>query len=583
MHHSMRKWQKMLALLCVVVLCLLPTLSMAGEVVELSGHRERETSLDADVLNNSNSKDDKEEPGEESDAGETASTEAEQVPAPVPVSLTLPLTNWTEMLASAAELVANPQPGQMMDARLLQALMAGRKIEGSVKIAMEAGAAIRAEMQEPFKKLLESIEMRFSMGLQGVNAEVEFTLMVAEQPAFTGKAYLANEGIVLETNLLPGKPLLISYAQLEKLAAENQASSSMTPEMLNALSTALASYGELIGSEIQKTSEAAVTTADETIAATDTRDASTQQGHLSITGEEYKTLFVTLAERFAADTELHALLAQAFDGDAEKIVEGAKEALTAFSSLESTGNAYTVDMQMDALGNLVGLDGTLPRLYTTMPEDFNVTFGYDRKSEEARAQHGFRASTTAEGNLFQLSGTVNDDRSQPGTSAGDLAMQIHVESQVEGSKPADVSLTDRWTYTIAGQTETIAEEAIITVTIDGQSPESLPDGFPANIRMTLEGTTNALEGDDFDSAIVVTAEIAGMQTTETVTVASKEFTPVDVTTVQAIDLLGLEPAQAEALMAELSAHSMQAMFAVMGRLPPELFELFTSLSQAGTF
>jgi len=140
-----------------------------------------------------------------------------------------------------------------------------------------------------------------------------------------------------------------------------------------------------------------------------------------------------------------------------------------------------------------------------------------------------------------------------------------------------VDVTEQIRYEIDGDTETMKDEVTITMRAEGAASGMLddipllPDG--AMGRGELEAITEALEGNDFRTASRMKLEYGFGVFTMDWTLASSEFVPTSMGDKTVIDPFAITEAEGKALMEEGNINMMQAMFAAMGNLPPEIIQM----------
>ena len=478
-------------------------------------------------------------------------------------------------LASAAEPV---KPGEMLSTRLLQALGAGRRLDATLGYGLESIAMdedMSPEDFEAIQQVLDLVELQLGLGLAGDNVEIDLAFALGEQKLISGKAYLAGEGIALETNLLPGKVIFVSFEQFVALMEESGASFDIDEEALGVVMQSLGTYGAIAMEWAAGITENNMEITMEPQPATDTRDASVMQVKARAGDADFNALLAAFATQFVSDAELHKALASLTGASVEEIAMIGYEVLRQTDEARDQGHTLTVDVYAGESGETVGFDYA-----QTLPMDdgaMAIAVNYGRKSQEATATDTVHVGL----DLGKDGGIVvdmqyNTDESVPGALTQDYTMQMRVEEATPYYGPTAMVMDaqGRTHIVVDGNIETTKEEMVYTMKQEG-GPTDPDTAAMLNVPMTItsEATAEALAGDDFSYAAQMRMDMGVMVMTSRMTLASSEFVPATLEGKTVIDPFNMTEEEGAALEEELNMNLMQVLFAAMGSLPPALMQM----------
>ncbi|MCL2811847.1 MAG: hypothetical protein FWD25_08160 [Clostridia bacterium] len=490
-------------------------------------------------------------------------------------------------LASAAVEASQPvvKPGEMLNARMLQALTAGRRFDATLRYGLESVEMedVSAEEMEAVRQVLEAVELQMGFGFAGDNVEIDLALALGGQTLIAGKAYVAEEGFALETNLLPGKVVLVSYEKIMGLLEESGASFDIDEEALGVLLQALETYGEIVMAWAEEITENNMEISMQPQPATDTRDASAMQVKAWAGDADFNRLLVAFATKFVSDTDLQQALAS-LTGESERDIAWiGYEILRQADEMPEQGNMLTVDVQAGMSGELVGVD-----YLQVVPMDDDalaIAVNYGRKSQEVVATDTVRVDIgTRTGFGYTVDMQINTDESVQNALTQDYTMHVRAENTTPYFSPRVVVMDaeGRVHTEINGNVETIKQEIVYVMKEEGGGPTDPATAamFGAPMRVTGETVTEALAGDDFRTVTHMRTDMGIMVMTMGWTLASSEFVPTTMEGKTVIDPFTMTEEEGEALGEEMSGYLMQAMFTAMGSLPPAVIQM---LMEGGAF
>jgi hypothetical protein len=459
-------WRKFLALLCVLTLCALPTLAMA--------------------------------------ASEGDSTKV--------------------VLGEAA--AAESAPGNLLDELIERAAEAGRQINVSLRFALGSQSGLPEEYIQAASELLTAFELRAHYAQAG---EIGLELLLSGQPVLSGRGYLLEDSVALETSVLPDRTLLVPYEEIAKLIESDQMFiGGLSPEQIAALTQGFTALGAEAASWVE-TSGVLPEPAEVAVPATAQRDAATQQITVRIDGAQYKELYTRLGQTFIENEGMVQALADLFQVPKEDLLSGAGEILAQLESLQPTGEALAETLYTNDQGEFVGLDAVMPVMFEGLP-DTKSAFYYDRLTQPGKRTHTIRGEITqTETETGDFSLSVSRDDSDPATRKLDLHLEGRLKAD-ETEHAASLTVADALSVTRDEQTETVDQQTVFTVALfqpidDWVSQLGGEEQVDDMMRTLLESAreqkwtldlarktaTKALSGDDFTSETVIVASLDGKE------------------------------------------------------------------------
>ncbi len=546
--------RKVVALLCVLTLCTLPLLTLADSVRVL----EKKGAPTAGAV----------EP--------TAAPEATQ-PSEARTTPDVPVAEGDDLL------VLGVKPGEALTARLFQAISNNRRVEGSLQFELGMQAPIPAEFVTAVSETLKVAKLSGSFAQDEMGGELGFRLDIADQAAVEGKLLLDADGITLVTSLMPQKAFHISYGEIEELLKELPIADLFSEETMQVLNNSAPKYFDVIGSWMMSAFNNEETT-ENAVPATDVRDAAAKQETIRITGKQYKDLYVSLIDTFAADAELQQLLIKMGGTTQEEMDKAIAEAKKVFGELEPTEDgALVMTASLDDVGNLVGFDGAMGTLFKDMEMSSNIR--YDYSSKEPGKAHAFQYDVNIgeDKTEFALRYAYDDSQDRVRTQ------ETSVRWNFGGVNAVNVSAVEQSKYEIHGATETVNGERVVTVGRENVLAELLKDENlsaetrallkdakigQSEMRMPYRGSVTTLVGDDFIAKYEAQSVVDGDELAKVFyTLSSGEYKRADLTGKTIIEVVKLTPEEWATLAQEAQVGAQQAMMAAMSRLPASALKL----------
>ena len=487
-----------------------------------------------------------------------------------------PCLAWAAAGPSEATEPVATKPGELLYERLFQALGAGRRLDATLRYGLESidpAMGAPAEEVEAVRQLLDVVEFHMGFGVAGDNVEIDLALALAGQKLISGKAYVTDEGFALETNLLPGKVVLISFDKIAELMEESGAALDIDEAALEVVLQAVEAYGAVLMDWAEGITENNMEINIGPVPATATRDASAMHVKARASDADFNALIAALATKFVADVELQRALASLTGASERDIAWMGYELLRQTNGAADQGHMFTVDVFASETGELVGVDYLQ---FVPMGNDaLAIAVNYGRKSQEAVATDTVRMDIGArKGGGVTMDMQITTDESAPGVLTQDTVTQVRIEEATPYYGPSAMVM-DQTTHSrteISGATETTKQESVSTMRQEGGGGSQDPM-LNTPMHLTLEATTEALAGDDFRTATHARYDMSMMVMTIDWTLASSEFVPTTVEGKTVIDPFTMTEEESAALEEEMSLQLMQALFAAMGHLPAPVIQM----------
>lgn len=462
--------------------------------------------------------------------------------------------------------LAESQIGNLAFDSALAALDAGQQVDVRIKLLIDPAMMDVEDESEAalITGVLEHATARFSLVMVEEKPIVLFAVAVDETDLVTGSVRGLEEGLAIETSLLPQKTLLVPYAVIEEqfkgtltLNGESASMEELQKAGETVMNFALTAMMSVSGEGM--TSE----TSQEATAATALRDASDSHTVTTVTPVFLKNLFLSLAKTYAADTAMQELVGQDAPDSAELISE--IEALVPGSS----------PITIDAYNNgedLVGVDVVLANPFNTDGSDPAVLITYDRLTEGTMVSHSVVGKTSVndtDGIVFVYAEDKPDANTLITTS--EFAMNDGVELMA-----FDLSITAKRD----GNSETVdtvwelrgnnTASLVYDMQPSGLFNLAVPksgDAMSATSSVKTEAQADGTFTSVGNTWIAMDGKnILGCQTA----MSAKTYTPADVSGNAVIDLTAMGDSDAQILMQELSQRAQSALMQAVLLLPVEL-------------
>lgn len=420
--------------------------------------------------------------------------------------------------------------GSMLSEQMGKALQAGQQIEIAVHLEVSDALLMMLLPEEALadaQNLLQStaIRLRYAKG-EGDQWMGGFSLSMLDTEILSGVAETADGGVAVETNLLPGKTLLVPLemaAGLLPSAGDDSALDDGLAAQLESYLTAIAEWAE--------DEQVIVTTNEIGTSAPPTRDPAVSATHIRVSGEQLQSLLLLLVDRFGGDAVLPMVLgASGLDAtDAEGL-----QAMV--SALAPTGAEFTANVYLGETGKIVSAGGEMPAMFETWTAQGN--FQYEATHREAPGMLE---------NAFELS----------------LAVQPSEEEAVQRVDIANASTRE------ADETLEKTHGEFSLAYAQGEEPE---EGGASSMAIGLitDSETTLIGENDFQTETEITLTLGMPLCVVRIESLSSEREAVLTPDNELIDVAALSAEENQALSDELSMGLMMTLFTVMSVLPPTL-------------
>lgn len=490
-------------------------------------------------------------------------------------------------LTPGMSLAAQPVFGDLTGRAMSDAWALGRGIntELSLSLGKLTGTGLDDEESQKAMAAVSQLLDIAAINVSAVKIEnglrMEANAELSDQEIISGAVEITPELIAAETNVLPGKRLIVSVDDVKTMLGMQELTEEQVAAMLGMveayLTDAAARYGAVLSDWAEDTVEVVEGAGTE---ATETCDAITCTHTVTVTGSELKALAVALIDEALADQTLISVLnSLGLTDDEGNAIDVSAELAAAKADVEA-------DTEFDPL-RLIFVQGINEEKGMTVCAYVRLTYDGEPGALLAKAEcktdvnGGYVATVTmgfndGESDLMTYDYVVSyawgENDSQLTSVNGTMVME-------DGYQTTMMDLSADGVVTIAENSETSTVNENMRMVIESGDGESYTrDNMDMMLGMSI--ATNDL-GDDFNTVFAYEAGVEGNIGGEVmemllgmgVTISSGEYVP-STEPLTDVDVLTLDEAGMEALSAEAEAGLMQVAFSALSLLPQDLLAMF---------
>ena len=384
---------------------------------------------------------------------------------------------------------------------------------------------------------------------------IDLALTVSGTPVLTGTLVLRDGAVLLETNLLPGKTLVLpaQLAQGGALLAGDIWENQDVMTLLFQYTDYFYAVGNWVSQTQFDTELLYVQTYLEDSEDTETRDALAMEQSSHVMPEDFKRMMRSVADTFYSDELSQEAIANLLAplGVTRAHVRAFADELPLFiARLQPTENATEFVYAYDYDMAVAGFDGVMPAMYDRFFFETG-TLHYDRRTElegrhyRAQGTMDFGAGAGLQGRLDIFAGDLFDDEQ---TAYGEIVLDTQVPAE---GLAATVTFNGAHRIAIEGAQDVRTEQ--LTVTVVGTRNDRL---LLFTGELALQMATVPLEAGDVQTQLTVQALAQdALVLGGAVTLFSRAYVPADAQPDnEIIDLNTLDAEGLAALRSEVRAN-----------------------------
>lgn len=490
------------------------------------------------------------------------------------------------MLALTPSLsMAEPaQFGALTSSLMSKAWQAGREINVRLSVNLDKLSGTGLEDEET-QQAMAAVGQLLDITAINVSAvKIEDGVRIAAnaelsgQNVITGAVEVTSEKITAETNVLPGKRLVVSMEDLKAMMGSQEMDAEQAAAMVAMVKSYLTDAAARYGAVLTSWADTLEVIEGPGTEATETCDAIDRTETVILTGKEIKTLLVALIDEALADeTLLSAIQSLGLTDDEGNAIDIAGELTEAKTEIQEDTDWDTIKLTvvqgMNAEAEMVSLAAVL----SEDGHDEAMLLNVEGKSDGNGGSVATIKMSLNDGETefvtydYTVAYTIGEDDVQMTSVNGTMTM-----NDGEQTMTMDIAADGATTVTDTSEASSVNEN--VRMVMEGSDEETYTRD---NMDMTL-GMSIATQdlGDDFETVWAydlgmegnIEGEVMEMLFGIAARVASGEYVP-STEPLTDVDVLALDEEGMDAISAEAEAGLMQVIFTAMGLLPQDVLAL----------